>query len=74
MIKSEKRRTSEKSVVDLQEDYKGKKKLLHAVMRNKMKPKTNYSEYYTKMEKWFAHKHLPQDMDETLHGVVKWTD
>jgi hypothetical protein len=40
MIKFERRRTWEKFVLDLQEDYKGNKKLLYAVMRNKTKPKT----------------------------------
>jgi hypothetical protein len=39
IIKSEKRKTWEKSVLDLQEDYKGNKKLLYA-MRNKMEPKS----------------------------------
>jgi hypothetical protein len=40
MIKSEKRRTWERFVVDLQEDYKGNEKLLYAIMMNKMKRKT----------------------------------
>jgi ferric iron reductase protein FhuF len=34
------KRTWKKFVVDLKEDYRGNKKLLYAVMRNKMKPKT----------------------------------
>jgi hypothetical protein len=33
-------RRCEKFVLGLQEDYKGNKKLLHTVIRNKMKPKT----------------------------------
>jgi hypothetical protein len=44
IIKFEKRRTWEKFVFNLQEDYKGNK-FLHAVMRNNMKPKLNYAEY-----------------------------
>jgi hypothetical protein len=40
IIKFEKRRTREKFVLDLQEDYKGSKKLLYVVMRNKRKHKT----------------------------------
>jgi ribosomal protein S17E len=39
MIQFEKR-TWEKFVLDLQEDYKGNKKLLYAVMRSQTKPKT----------------------------------
>jgi hypothetical protein len=43
MIKFEKR-TWEKFVFSLQEDYKGNK-FLHAVMKNKMKPELNYAAY-----------------------------
>jgi hypothetical protein len=40
--KFEKRRTWEKFVLDLQEDFKGNK-LLYAVKRNKMKQKLNHA-------------------------------
>jgi hypothetical protein len=66
MIKFEKRRAWEKFVVDLQEYYKGNKKLLYAVMRNKTKPKTELSSIldrdgkliwtqYTDLSTWMEH-------------------
>jgi ribosomal protein S17E len=58
-IKFEKRRTWEKWVLDLQEDYKGNKKLLHEVKQNKTQSqKLNYTAYQTEMESWFGQKTL----------------
>jgi hypothetical protein len=57
----------EKFVVDLQEDYKGSK-LLHAVTRNKMKPKTELCSMLDKHRKLIW---TPYDMDGTRHGVIK---
>jgi hypothetical protein len=49
MIKFEKGRTWENLVVDLQDDYKGNKKLLYAMIRNKMKTKTELCSIIEKM-------------------------
>jgi hypothetical protein len=43
MIKFEQKKTWEKFVLDLEENYKDNKKLLYAVMRNKTKPKSEIS-------------------------------
>jgi ribosomal protein S17E len=43
MIKFEQKKTWEKFVLDLEQNYKDNKKLLYAVMRNKRKPKSEIS-------------------------------
>jgi hypothetical protein len=43
MIKFEQKKTWEKFMLDLEENYKENKKLLYAVMRNKTKPKSEIS-------------------------------
>jgi hypothetical protein len=59
MIKFGKRRTWEKFLLDLQEGYKGNKKLLYAVMRNKTKPKTELWRILDRNRKFVWTRHLP---------------
>jgi hypothetical protein len=64
MVKFERKRTWEKFVMDLKEDYKGKKKLLYAVM-NKIKPKTKLSSILDKNGKlvWTKHAYFKTWME-----------
>jgi hypothetical protein len=74
MIKSEKR-IWEKFVMDLQEDYKGNKKLLYAVTRNKVKPKTELCHTRQKKKVGLDTRHgHGHGHGWNTHGVTKWTD
>jgi hypothetical protein len=52
VIKSEKRTAQERCIVDLQQHYRGKNKLLFAVMGNMMKPNTELCSILDKNRKF----------------------
>jgi hypothetical protein len=61
-------------VLVLQEDYKGNKKLLYAVMRNKTKPKTELHSILDRNGKlfWTQDDYFMTRMN--AYGVIRCTD